>query len=125
MRDRESPELLAHLTAERAFYDAATGHLSSRVEVLRAEMTDRLPATDRSVSWRRQGFSYYTEVPAGREYAQLLRDIDIPAASAPPIPQESGAAATDPLVEDSSPPVEATSPLVEVRGALATSLETR
>src|SRR5207244_1522980 len=28
------------------------------------------------VSWRHLGFSYYTRLPAGREYAQLLRDLN-------------------------------------------------
>ena len=41
-------------------------------------MTARVPATDRSVSWRHQDCSYYTRSRAGREYAQLLRDFDIP-----------------------------------------------
>ena len=77
MRDIDSPELLAHLAAERRWYESATGHLSSLVETLRSEMTDRVPTTDRSVSWRHQGFYYYTVLPAGREYTQLLRDFDV------------------------------------------------
>lgn len=99
MRDRESPELLAHLTAERAWYDSATGHLSSLGDALREEMTGRVPDTDRSVSWRRHGFSYYTEVPAGREYAQLLRDLDTPTPSGPPDPHKAASRTTDPLVK--------------------------
>ena len=43
MRDRDSPALLAHLVAERDWYDAATRHLGSFVEKLRSEMTDRVP----------------------------------------------------------------------------------
>jgi oligopeptidase B len=74
MRDLDSPDLLAHLVAERGWYSSATGHLSSLVESLRSEMTRRVPATDRSVSWRHQGFSYYTLLPSGRDYPQLLRD---------------------------------------------------
>jgi len=95
MRDRESPDLLAYLTAERAWYDSATGHLRSLADTLREEMTARLPATDRSVSWGRHGFSYYTEVPPGREYAQLLRDFDIPAPSGAPDPQATGGLTTE------------------------------
>ena len=76
MRDLDSPELLANLVAERAWYDAATGHLGSLVETLRSEMVQRVPATDSSVSWRRQAFSYYRVLPAGREYHQLLRNLD-------------------------------------------------
>ncbi len=76
MRDLGSPELLAHLVAERDWYDAATGHLGSLVETLRAEMVERVPATDSSVSWHYQGFSYYRVLPTGREYHQLLRNLD-------------------------------------------------
>ena len=36
-------------------------------------MTERVPATDSSVSWPQHGYSYYTVLPAGREYVQLLR----------------------------------------------------
>ena len=95
MRDRESAELLAHLEAERAWYDSATGHLGSLVDTLRQEMLARLPATDRSVSWARHGFSYYTEVPPGREYARLLRDFDLPSPSGRPDPQETGTPTTE------------------------------
>ena len=40
-------------------------------------MKDRVPTTDRSVSWRHQNCYYYTVLPAGREYTQLLRDFDV------------------------------------------------
>ncbi len=39
-------------------------------------MTDRVPATDSSVSWPQHGYSYRTVLPAGREYVQLLRRRD-------------------------------------------------
>ena len=74
MRRTDDPVLLAHLEAERLWYDTATGHLNSLVETLRSEMLGRVPATDRSVSWRLQGCSYYTALPAGREHHQLLRE---------------------------------------------------
>jgi oligopeptidase B len=76
MRAVDSPELRAHLDAERAWYESATGHLSSLIEDLRSEMTRRVPATDRSVSWSRRGSSYYTTLPAEREYEQLFRDLN-------------------------------------------------
>ena len=72
MRRLDDP-VLAHLTAEREWYDVATGHLGPLVQELRAEMADRVPATDSSVSWPQHGYSYYTVLPAGREYVQLLR----------------------------------------------------
>jgi oligopeptidase B len=74
MRRADGPALLAHLRAERLWYDTSTGHLNSLVETLRSEMVGRVPATDRSVSWRLRDCSYYTALPAGREHEQLLRE---------------------------------------------------
>ena len=75
MRRLDAP-VLAHLSAEREWYDVATGHLGPLVQKLRAEMTGRVPATDSSVSWPQHGYSYRTVLPAGREYVQLLRRRD-------------------------------------------------
>ena len=72
MRRLDAP-VLAHLDAEREWYDVATGHVGPLVRMLRAEMTGRVPATDSSISWPQHGYSYYTVLPAGREYVQLLR----------------------------------------------------
>ncbi len=75
MRRLDAP-VLDHLAREREWYDVATGHLGPLVQELRAEMTDRVPATDSSVSWPQHGYSYRTVLPAGREYEQLLRRRD-------------------------------------------------
>ncbi len=90
MRDLDSPALLRHLLAERAWYDAATGHLTSLVDTLGAEMVARVPATDTSASWRHVGFSYYTRLTAGREYPQLLRDLHTQDPSGPSDPTSQG-----------------------------------
>lgn len=90
MRNVDSPELLAHLDAERTWYDLATGHLDSLAETLRAEMVARVPATDSSVSWRYRDSSYYTRLPAGRDYTQLLRDFYIGARVSPPNQERIG-----------------------------------
>jgi oligopeptidase B len=73
MRDTASPELVQHLAAERSWYEAATDHCRSLVEDLATEMASRVPPFDRSVSWRRQQCSYYTQTLPGSEYLQLLR----------------------------------------------------
>lgn len=72
LRRLDAPAL-EHLTAEREWYDVATSHLGPLVQELRTEMADRVPATDSSVSWPQHGYSYYTVLPAGREYVRLLR----------------------------------------------------
>ncbi len=74
MRDTGSPELLAHLSAERAFYDVSCTHLNSLVDALQAEMVSRLAPTEESPRSHRVAFSYYTVLPAGRDYAVLMRE---------------------------------------------------
>ncbi|MEJ7706864.1 MAG: hypothetical protein WKF82_05970 [Nocardioidaceae bacterium] len=80
LRNVDDPEVVAHLEAERSFYEASTAHLRSLVEALTNDMAARVPETDSSVSYRRQRLSYYTRTPTGSEYAQLWRGGDIPEA---------------------------------------------
>ena len=75
LAEAESPAVLAHLAAERAWYDAAVAHLDSLTDDVRTEMVRRLPATERSPRWNRRRFSYYTETPTGREYLRIRRTI--------------------------------------------------
>jgi oligopeptidase B len=78
LRDTTNPDVLAHLQAERSYYDVATQHLRPKVKTLSEEMSARLPATDWSISYKRVRFSYYTLTLDGREYAQLCRGGDTP-----------------------------------------------
>ena len=77
LRELDSPEVLAHLEAERAYYDAETEHLRPLVETLASEMSVRVPAVETtSAPWRLEAFSYYMRTPTGSEYPQLRRRID-------------------------------------------------
>src|SRR5688500_11902420 len=73
LREVEDPAVLAHLQAERDFYDASTLHLRPLTTTLANEMSSRVPPTDTSVSWRLDKFSYYTRTPSGSEYTELCR----------------------------------------------------
>ena len=73
LHDTTSSEVVAHLSAERAFYDASCAHLHSLVSTLGSEMAGRLPSVERSPTWQRVRFVYYTEHLAGSEYAVLRR----------------------------------------------------
>ncbi len=75
LRKTADPQVLDHLAAERAYYDAATAHLRPLAEDVYQEMVSRLPSTESSVSWRLEQFSYYTRTPEGSEYPQLIRDL--------------------------------------------------
>ena len=68
--------LLAHLEAERAFYDASTEHLRPLVAELTAEMVARVPVTETSPRWQRARHWYAMHTPAGAEYANLVRGGD-------------------------------------------------
>jgi oligopeptidase B len=76
LRDVELPEVLAHLKAERSYYEAATSHLRPLVGTLVESMSSRLPEVETSVRWRLEQFSYYMKTPAGSAYAQLMRSFD-------------------------------------------------
>lgn len=73
LREVEDAEVLAHLEAERAYYDAATAHLAPLVDRLAAEMAARVPESEVGVGYRRERFTYFTHTPAGGEYEQLWR----------------------------------------------------
>jgi oligopeptidase B len=73
LADVDDPAVLAHLTAERAFYDASCSHLEPLTSALRAEMLSRLPAADESARWVRRRFTYWTRHLVTSEYAQLWR----------------------------------------------------
>ena len=78
MREVGSPDVVAHLTAERSWYDSSTAHLSSLTEILETEMVSRTTATDDSVRWTHRDTSYYTRYLAGKDYAQFWREIPWP-----------------------------------------------
>ena len=68
------PELLAHLAAERGWYDLATSHLFSWASVVRSEMVARVPEERRSGTWSRMRFSYYTRDARDRDYTVIWRE---------------------------------------------------
>jgi oligopeptidase B len=68
LRDREDPQVLAHLEAENAYTDACTAHLSGLRERLYEEIVGRILETDLSVPVRKGPFAYYSRTEAGRQY---------------------------------------------------------
>jgi oligopeptidase B len=76
LRDAGAPDVLAHLGAERRWYDSVVGHRASLIEDLRSEMVQRTPTTDSSARCVRRHFSYYVRVPTGREHPQLLQHLN-------------------------------------------------
>src|SRR5580693_8058474 len=73
MRDRDQPQLLEYLAAERTYYDEQTASQRALREDLFAELAARLPPAEESVRWRRGGFWYFTATVAGQQLEQFCR----------------------------------------------------
>src|SRR5215831_11490572 len=71
MRDRDLPATRDYLAAERAYYDQQLD-IGLR-DQLAAELTARVLAAEDSVSWRRDGRTYFTRTVPGLEFEQFCR----------------------------------------------------
>ncbi|MEO5742965.1 MAG: oligopeptidase B, partial [Terracoccus sp.] len=86
LRDKDNPEVLAHLAAENAYTDARTAHLGLLREQLFEEFTGRTQETDLSVPVREGRWWYYTRTVEGQEYGIHCRaPISGPDDWAPPV----------------------------------------
>jgi oligopeptidase B len=68
MRDKSSPELLAHLEAENAYTNSVMAPTEQLQAKLYAEMLSHIKETDESVPYRDRGWFYYTRTVEGRQY---------------------------------------------------------
>ncbi len=68
LRDRDDPEVLAHLRAENAFTASATAHLDGLRQELFSEMKARIVETDLSVPVRKGPWWYYERTVEGCDY---------------------------------------------------------
>jgi len=68
MRDKESPQLVAHLEAENAYADAQTADLAGLRDRVFEEIKSRTLETDLSVPVRDGEWWYYTRTEEGKQY---------------------------------------------------------
>lgn len=73
LREKDNPEVIAHLKAENAYAEAVTAPLAGFREDLYKEMLARIKETDQSVPWRRHGWWYYTREVEGLQYPIYCR----------------------------------------------------
>ncbi|WP_395695246.1 S9 family peptidase [Nocardioides sp.] len=73
LRDKESPEVLAHLEAENAYTQERTAHLAALRQGIFDEIKARTRETDLSVPTRNRGHWYYGRSFEGREYGASCR----------------------------------------------------
>ena len=73
MRDKESPDTIAHLEAENAYTEARTAHLAGLREAIFDEIKGRTLETDLSVPTRRGSWWYYGRTLEGKQYGLSCR----------------------------------------------------
>jgi oligopeptidase B len=71
MRDHDLPAMRDYLAAERAYYDQQLD--TGLCEELAAELIARVAPAEDSVSWRRDGHTYFTRTVPGRQFEQFCR----------------------------------------------------
>ncbi|MCR1983021.1 S9 family peptidase [Cellulosimicrobium cellulans] len=92
LRDKESPEVVAHLEAENAFTEARLAHLEPLRERIFEEIRARTLETDLSVPVRQGAHWYYARTVEGSQYPIRARapidaslGSDAPSAWVPPV----------------------------------------
>ncbi len=73
LREKESPEVVAHLEAENAYTEARTAHLADLRDQIFGEIKARTRETDLSVPTRVRDHWYYGRSFEGREYGASCR----------------------------------------------------
>ncbi|WP_394939894.1 S9 family peptidase [Psychromicrobium sp. YIM B11713] len=69
LREKESPEVVAHLNAEQAYTDAVTAGQQPLRDAIFEEIKNRTQETDLSVPYRRDDWWYYVRMEEGQQYA--------------------------------------------------------
>jgi len=92
LRDKESPEVIAHLEAENAYTTERTAHLAELRQRLFDEVKARTLETDLSVPTRNRGYWYYGRSFEGKEYGASCRvPVTDPDDWTPPTPAQVSA----------------------------------
>jgi oligopeptidase B len=76
LRNREDPEVLAHLEAENRYTERVMRHTEPLQELLYQELRGRIKEADLSVPTREDGWLYYTRTEAGAQYPIFCRRRD-------------------------------------------------
>ncbi len=80
LRDRDDPEVLAHLHAENAHTEAWFAPHAALKQQLYDEMLARIQEDDDEVPWRKHGWWHWSRTAKGRQYETWLRRRDEPGA---------------------------------------------
>ncbi len=98
LRDRDDPEVLAHLEAENAYTRAALAHLASLRAELFDEIVARVQETDTTAPIRRDDYEYFTRTVEGLQYGVHCRRPARAPAARSPIPSTAPGTPDDEVV---------------------------
>ncbi|WP_159800764.1 S9 family peptidase [Arthrobacter zhaoguopingii] len=73
LREKDNPEVTAHLTAENAYTEAVTRGQEQLRERIFTEIKNRTQETDLSVPARKKGWWYYSRTEEGKQYGIQCR----------------------------------------------------
>ncbi|HYO81484.1 MAG TPA: S9 family peptidase [Bryobacteraceae bacterium] len=73
LRDRENPDVIAYLNAENKYLEETFGQTKELRSKLVGEYKSRIPQTDVSVPYMRDGYLYYSRMEQGKNYPILCR----------------------------------------------------
>ncbi|MFT0848137.1 S9 family peptidase [Actinomycetaceae bacterium L2_0104] len=73
LRDKENPELIAHLEAENAWTRERTKHLDTLQERLVTEIASLTKQSDTTIPWREGDWWYYQRTWEGKQYPAMFR----------------------------------------------------
>ena len=99
LREKESPETLAYLTAENAYTAAVMEPLQPLIDTLYAEMLSHIQQTDISVPYRDGRFDYYARTVEGKQYPIYCRVPAEKGSAARPVPPGEGFADEEVLLD--------------------------
>jgi oligopeptidase B len=73
LREKNNPEVMAHLKAEDAYAEQAMKHTAALQEKLYKEMLSHIKQTDTNVPYRWGNYFYYTRTEEGKQYPIYCR----------------------------------------------------
>ena len=73
LNDKENPEVISYLEAEKEYYESLTGHTKEFQHQLFDEMKSRIKEDDTSVPYKQNGYWYITRYEIGKEYPIYAR----------------------------------------------------
>jgi oligopeptidase B len=77
LRNKENPEVIAHLETENAYTDAVLHGTKGFQEDLYHEMLGRILQTDLSVPYQLRGYLYFTRTEEGKQYPIHCRRLNL------------------------------------------------